>query len=49
VGVRDAKAACVILGIADEVAAIIGTLQLTELDRIADRRTGLRILAGSVT
>ena len=34
----DAKAACIMLGIADEVADIIGTLQLTELDRIADRR-----------
>jgi hypothetical protein len=34
----DANAARVILGMADEVAAIIGTLQLTELDRIADRR-----------
>ena len=34
----DAKAAGVALGIADEVADIIGSLQLTELDRIADRR-----------
>jgi hypothetical protein len=34
----DTDAARVILGMADEVADIIGTLQLTELDRIADRR-----------
>ena len=30
--------ACIILGMADQVAEIIGDLQLTELDRIADRR-----------
>lgn len=29
---------CIVLGIADKVAGIIGDLQLTELDRIADRR-----------
>jgi len=34
----DARAARVALGIVDEVAEIIGTLQLTELDRIAERR-----------
>ena len=34
----DIRTATVILGIADEVAQIIGNLQLTELDRIADRR-----------
>ena len=34
----DAGAARVILGVADEVADIIGALQLTELDRIAVRR-----------
>jgi hypothetical protein len=34
----DVQAACVVLGIAHEVADIIATLQLTELDRIADRR-----------
>ena len=34
----DVGAARVILGVADEVADIIGTLQLTELDRIAVRR-----------
>ena len=34
----DVQAACVLLGIANKVADIIGTLQLTELDRIADRR-----------
>ena len=30
--------ACIVLGIADKVAEIIADLQLTELDRIADRR-----------
>ena len=34
----DMRAACIVLGIADEVAEIIGGLQLTELDRIAERR-----------
>lgn len=34
----DARAARVALGIVDEVAEIIRTLQLTELDRIAERR-----------
>lgn len=34
----DVQAARVVLGIANEVAEIIGVLQLTELDRIADRR-----------
>jgi hypothetical protein len=34
----DVQAACIVLGIADEVADIIGALQLTELDRIAERR-----------
>ena len=29
--------ACIVLGIADKVAEMIGDLQLTELDRIADR------------
>jgi len=33
----DREAARIILGIADSVAEMIGTLQLTELDRIADR------------
>ena len=30
--------ACIVLGMAEKVAEIIGDLQLTELDRIADRR-----------
>lgn len=30
--------ACIVLGIAEKVAEMIGDLQLTELDRIADRR-----------
>lgn len=34
----DIGTACVLLGIAERVGEIIGTLQLTELDRIADRR-----------
>jgi hypothetical protein len=34
----DAKAARLALGVADEVAEIVGALQLTELDRLADRR-----------
>jgi hypothetical protein len=34
----DAESACVLLGITEEVANIIESLQLTELDRIADRR-----------
>jgi hypothetical protein len=34
----DMQAACIMLGIANEVAEIIGALQLTELDRIAERR-----------
>jgi hypothetical protein len=34
----DPRTACVVLGIADQVAEIIGNLQITELDRIADRR-----------
>lgn len=34
----DMETACVLLGIAERVGEIIGTLQLTELDRIADRR-----------
>jgi hypothetical protein len=34
----DGEMACVTLGIAEKVADIIATLQLTELDRIADRR-----------
>jgi hypothetical protein len=33
----DVEMACTVLGIADKVAEMIGTLQLTELDRIADR------------
>jgi hypothetical protein len=33
----DRQAARIVLGIADGVAEMIGTLQLTELDRIADR------------
>ena len=34
----DAATAHVILGLEDEVASIIGSMQVTELDRIADRR-----------
>jgi hypothetical protein len=34
----DARTASVALGIAEKVAQIIGKLQLTELDQIADRR-----------
>lgn len=34
----DVESACVLLGITEEVANIIASLQLTELDRIADRR-----------
>lgn len=34
----DVRTACVVLGIADQVAEIIRNLQITELDRIADRR-----------
>jgi hypothetical protein len=34
----DMDTACVLLGIAEKVGEMIGTLQLTELDRIADRR-----------
>lgn len=34
----DVRTACVVLGMADQVAEIIGNLQITELDRIASRR-----------
>lgn len=34
----DLKTARVVLGVAEGVAEIIGSLQLTQLDRIADRR-----------
>lgn len=34
----DIGTACVLLGMAERVGEIIGTLQLTELDRLADRR-----------